>query len=115
MSLSRRSFLKGIAGILASGIAPAAIGSGILMPVRTIVRINKLWNPPGLQRLDPHNVDPLTGEEFTFNVRVGPYSAEEQELFDYFHGTQWSPGHRRLMEAQRALNMHRSLILNRIK
>ncbi len=34
MSTTRRGFL---AGILAAGFAPAAIGSGILMPVRSIV------------------------------------------------------------------------------
>lgn len=33
--MNRRGFL---AGILASGFAPAAIGSGVLMPVRAIVR-----------------------------------------------------------------------------
>lgn len=37
---TRRNFLKGIAGILAAGVAPAAIGSGILMPIR------QLWTPP---------------------------------------------------------------------
>lgn len=35
--MKRRSFL---AGILAAGMAPAAVGSGILMPVR------KVWVPP---------------------------------------------------------------------
>ena len=39
---SRRGFLQGMAGILAAGVAPAAIGSNILMPVK------KLWTPPGL-------------------------------------------------------------------
>ena len=38
-TVSRRGFLKGMAGILAAGVAPAAIGSGILMPVRS------LWTP----------------------------------------------------------------------
>lgn len=33
---TRRSFL---ASILAAGMAPAAVGSGILMPVKTIVRL----------------------------------------------------------------------------
>lgn len=37
MELTRRGFLKGMAGILAAGVAPAAVGSNILMPVR------KLW------------------------------------------------------------------------
>lgn len=32
--LPRRQFLKGLAGILAAGFAPAAIGSGILMPIK---------------------------------------------------------------------------------
>lgn len=36
---SRRGFLRGLAGILAAGVAPAAIGSNILMPVK------KLWTP----------------------------------------------------------------------
>ena len=34
--MSRRSFLQGMAAILAAGVAPAAVGSGILMPVRKI-------------------------------------------------------------------------------
>src|SRR5437867_4317171 len=40
MQMTRRGFLKGIAGILAAGVAPAVIGSPILMPVR------KIWTPP---------------------------------------------------------------------
>jgi hypothetical protein len=32
--MDRRVFLTGMAGILASGFAPAAIGSSVLMPVR---------------------------------------------------------------------------------
>jgi hypothetical protein len=34
---TRRGFLGGLAGVLAAGFAPAAIGSGVLMPVRKIV------------------------------------------------------------------------------
>ena len=37
--MHRRRFLQGLAGILASGVAPAVLPSGILMPVR------KLWTP----------------------------------------------------------------------
>lgn len=37
--MNRRSFLRGMAGILAAGIAPAVLPSGIIMPVR------KLWTP----------------------------------------------------------------------
>lgn len=36
MELSRRGFLKGMAGILAAGVAPAFIGSKILMPVKKL-------------------------------------------------------------------------------
>lgn len=35
--MQRRSLLAGLAGCLAAGFAPAAVGSGILMPVRKIV------------------------------------------------------------------------------
>lgn len=34
---TRRGFLGGLAGILAAGFAPAAIGSQVLMPVRQII------------------------------------------------------------------------------
>lgn len=34
---SRRGFLKGMAGILAAGVAPAFIGSKVLMPVKPLV------------------------------------------------------------------------------
>ena len=40
--MNRRGFLQGLAGILASGVAPAAIGSNVLMPIR------KLWTPPAM-------------------------------------------------------------------
>lgn len=53
MTLSRRSFL-GV--ILAAGVAPAAIGSGILMPVR------KLWTPPGLDELKAKAIMSLLDE-----------------------------------------------------
>lgn len=59
--MQRRSFL---ASILAAGVAPAAVGSSILMPVR------KLVVPP----------DTLVGGVFEFPVRVGPYSEEERRL-----------------------------------
>jgi hypothetical protein len=38
--MNRRGFLGGLSAILASGFAPAAIGSGVLMPVRPLV-----WAP----------------------------------------------------------------------
>ena len=50
IGMNRRNFLQGIAGILAAGVAPAIIGSGILMPVRTI------WTPPTGLRMDALDV-----------------------------------------------------------
>lgn len=35
--MNRRLFLQGMAGILAAGVAPAFVGSNILMPVRKII------------------------------------------------------------------------------
>lgn len=35
--MNRRDFLRGMAGILAFGVAPAVVGSNILMPIRQIV------------------------------------------------------------------------------
>lgn len=43
--MQRRSFVGGLASILAAGFAPAAVGSGILMPVKKIQRIqaHSIW------------------------------------------------------------------------
>lgn len=38
--MNRREFLKGLGGVLAAGVAPAFIGSDVLMPVK------KIWTPP---------------------------------------------------------------------
>lgn len=35
--MDRRGFLKGLAGILAAGVAPAVLPSGIIMPVRRLI------------------------------------------------------------------------------
>lgn len=40
--MDRRAFLRGLGGILACGVAPAVVGSGVLMPVR------RLWKPEAL-------------------------------------------------------------------
>ena len=47
--MNRRAFLAGMAGILASGIAPAVLPSGIIMPVRKI----ETEIPPWLAGLEP--------------------------------------------------------------
>ena len=35
--MNRRGFLRGMAGILAAGAAPAILPSGIIMPIRTLI------------------------------------------------------------------------------
>lgn len=39
--MNRRNALSGLAGILAAGFAPAAMGSGVLMPVRKLVTLHR--------------------------------------------------------------------------
>ena len=54
--MQRRGFL---AGILAAGFAPAAIGSGVLMPVRRIVTPQVILDVPKvlIQDLNKHYID----------------------------------------------------------
>lgn len=49
-SMKRRTFLTGLAGILASGIAPAVIRSGVLMPMHRIILPDEL-TPAEARRL----------------------------------------------------------------
>ncbi len=50
--MNRRDFLRGMAGILATGFAPAVVGSGVLMPVRTILTIDPIpWSGRRMQAL----------------------------------------------------------------
>lgn len=41
--MNRRGFITGMAGILAGGVAPAFIGSSILMPVRKLIVPDTEW------------------------------------------------------------------------
>jgi len=41
--MQRRLFLTGLSGILASGFAPAAIGSSVLMPTRQVLAANNTF------------------------------------------------------------------------
>lgn len=42
--MHRRAIIGGLAGILAGGFAPAAIGSGVLMPIRKILAPTATWS-----------------------------------------------------------------------
>ncbi len=48
--MNRRSFLTGIAGILAASQAPLYVRSGILMPVRKVLTIDH-WKSDVIARL----------------------------------------------------------------
>ena len=45
--MNRRSFITGMAGILAAGYAPAFVGSSVLMPVRK-VRVAEWYSDDGI-------------------------------------------------------------------
>lgn len=53
--MNRRGFLQ---SILATGVAPAVVGSGILMPIK------KLWTPPAFD-IGKYDVWVNTGTEIT--------------------------------------------------
>jgi hypothetical protein len=82
--MNRRSFLQ---SILAAGVAPAVIGSGILMPVR------KLWTPPLVINLGPSY---LTFDHEDFVSRYMRVVAEhlanriDSDMLDLYSGEQWT-------------------------
>lgn len=44
MTIQRRTLLTGLAGILVSGFAPAAVGSRVLMPVKNLLTLEDRQN-----------------------------------------------------------------------
>jgi hypothetical protein len=71
--MNRRNLLAGLAGILAAGFAPAAIGSGVLMPIRQLSMPRDAWLqrvPPiwfiGYQTVVVHGPDCGVDRSFTF-------------------------------------------------
>lgn len=101
--MDRRNFISGLAGILASGFAPASVASGVLMPVRRIVVpytysispraplcliMEDAWEditvPPGeyLLRYKPPGI---SGEPL-----VNVLSLTKEETFRVQRGTQYS-------------------------
>jgi hypothetical protein len=74
---TRRGFLGGLAGVLAAGFAPAAIGSGLLMPVRKIALVT-IGDPSRI-------FEPLPPSYTDITVSLANYSqlyavSEEQEV-----------------------------------
>lgn len=60
--MNRRGFLS---SILAAGVAPAAIGSGVLMPVKQI------WTPVRIQMFDPRMFTQEALRIFEQNIKFG--------------------------------------------
>jgi hypothetical protein len=46
--MQRRSFLGGLAGCLAAGFAPAAVGSNILMPTKRLLVADRMFYEDGI-------------------------------------------------------------------
>lgn len=90
---TRRTFLGGLAGILASGIAPAAAASGVLMPVRKII----------VPRLFPMEIGRYEG----FRIIESPMLPGEA----WARGAVSTPEHR---AAQRAMNRHYRAMLDNV-
>jgi len=81
--MDRRGFLKGMAGILASGFAPAVVGSGILMPVKTI------WKPdrPIFIGIDWGREDASSTPQ-SWN-ELQSFINEHKKQENFFAGIQW--------------------------
>jgi hypothetical protein len=92
---TRRSFLG---AILAAGVAPAAIGSGILMPVRKIARVDP-FGQFGFVQWD------------NFRFIESPMLYEDTPLRPGMHGYIGSPEHR---AAQQELNRLRRQMMGTV-
>lgn len=98
--MNRRDILTGLAGIFAAGFAPAAVGSGVLMPVRRVDAVEwecfaaghsypekacvaSLWMPLGITP-SPQNViallRPLTTPDRWLNSSDAMASARGKNL-----------------------------------
>lgn len=61
MTLQRRNFIGGIAGILAAGFAPSIVGSDILMPTRKVILPTALPIAYGADRVVIHETKVASG------------------------------------------------------
>jgi hypothetical protein len=99
---TRRGFLAGLSGILAAGFAPAAIGSGVLMPVRKIVA-------PG-HPLFHGNLTLWNGLELSYRDCIVPSSYWRD--VSYYDGMVWTPEE---IAALDAMPRREPLVFNRIR
>lgn len=94
--MNRRSFITGMAGILAAAAAPAVLPSGIIMPVR------KLWTPSTqIVTITDYSIDfsvtnssrwPMTVEIFREDLPEFPLiksTISGGERLIYEHGRGW--------------------------
>lgn len=72
MEMTRRVFLKGMAGILAAGVAPAVVGSNILMPVR------RIWTPPSLWVADKNFIFTMSNPTATDSLLMSLWVEDER-------------------------------------
>lgn len=93
--MNRRGFLK---AILAAGVAPAVVGSGVLMPVRGLISmrpsgIYEIWSP-FVSRYETFAED-VAGADLAAesNLLLTPtiITREALRVIGAFDGAQWSP------------------------
>lgn len=86
MTITRRGFMK---AILAAGVAPSVVGSGILMPVRTIWRQTREFEilyPPDMVPID-------------IAVSLGEYVKQWEKDADLYAGIPGGATNNRIREA----------------
>lgn len=90
---TRRSFLGGMAGILASGFAPAAVGSGILMPVKKIAlaSFDDLRLYGGARGGGKQNVRLLELIQNSYHGGVDMANGPSRSAFFIMRGDRWEP------------------------
>lgn len=91
--MNRRGFLGGLAGIFAAGFAPAAIGSGVLMPVRKVAL-------PALNLVTPHfgilTAADIARESLVILEEQLNLSAVLNRDYEFYSGDQWTSEQQRL-------------------
>lgn len=85
--MNRRNLLGGLASILATGFAPAAVGSGILMPIRKIAAANRTFFLDGQSDDESVFKQFIDGEDVYFNgKRVDVLNSWELEKMTFRPG-----------------------------
>lgn len=95
--MDRRSFLTGIAGILASGVAPAVLPSGVIMPIKKlaildlpypIIRWVYNYDMDRIRKLNPNDLVPLWERELGNAMGNPPFDSLSGRYIDVLDASQ---------------------------